>query len=110
MYYGDWLRTGDIKKEWYISFSSPHDDYSKRIADALRKKGQVRKVSPACLLIESTDSQKSIIKKVRRVIKSDESTVFLFPHHKIIGHMVLVPEGEEPPGVDTEEDDDDEDD
>ena len=91
MYFGDWLRTSNIKKEWYISYSSKHDDYVERISKAVKKKGQVSKISPTCLLIESIDTQKSVIKNIRKVLKKSDKTVFLYPHHKLIGHMQLTP-------------------
>ena len=95
MYFGDWLRTGDIKAEWYISWSSPHSDYLERLSGALHRDCLVRSLSPTCILIESTASRNSVIKKIRKVLKPEDNTLLLYAHHKTIGCTPIAPEGME---------------
>ena len=91
MYFGDWIRTSEIKKTWYVSFSSVHDDFIERLVKALDRNGQVQKISSTCLMIESLEGQKSVVKRIRKVLREGDEALLLYPHHKIIGHMDLNP-------------------
>lgn len=90
MYFGDWLRTSEIKHIWFVSYSSDRGDFVSRAAKALGKKGQIQELIPHCVMIESVEPMKQVVKHLRKVLLPGEEAIFIYPHHKMLGHIVLT--------------------
>ncbi len=94
MYFGDWLRSSDVVNVWYISFRSGNKNLVESIDAALQRDGRAQKISSTCMLIESTEARKTVVKKLRKVISAEDEVVFLFPHQKQVAYQILAPEEE----------------
>jgi hypothetical protein len=95
MYFGDWLRSSDVVKSWYLSYRSEDPDFPNNINELLGRNSQIQKISSTCLLVESTESKKVIVKKLQKYISPSDEVVFLFPHQRMVAYQVLRPAEEE---------------
>ena len=95
MYFGDWLRSSEVVNSWYLSYHSEDPKFPENINNSLGKNSQIQRLSSTCLLLETTESKKAIVKKIQKYISTSDEVVFLYPHQKMVVYQVLHP-AEEP--------------
>ena len=95
MYFGDWLRSAEVLNSWYLSYRSEDPSFAKKLNEFLGRNSQIQKLSSTCLLLETTESKKPIVKKLRKFISPADELVFLFRHQRMVAYEIIKPAADE---------------
>ncbi len=89
MQFGDWLNLGRMKDTWYLVCLTENEQFNEQLGELLGRQAVIQKVTDYLFLIDTAMNRTLFEKKVKFLMKKEDSAVIIYPTSKGLKHKEL---------------------